>query len=100
MKYEDAVKKIGDRMYICDMCKETFPLSKVVLGEPLDDVMVFAPGSRYQYVNKDEEISGGLNPPSTEVGDKVLKCPVCGLIHPFGFQLDPAVIVNAGNALH
>jgi len=99
-KFKEVLEKDPDRMYKCDLCKDTFPIKDLKLTDPIGRIKMCTPSARYRFVNKDGEVMENTQQPSNEKGDRMLTCPLCGAQHPFGFMLapDPRMVKEAGHA--
>ena len=99
MKFQEVIEKKGERLYVCDLCKEVFPVKDLQLTEPTDGVTLVAMGSKFLFVNGEGELVASDTQPRSADGDLVLTCPLCGAQHPFGFvkARDPKVVKEMGH---
>jgi len=81
------LKELKDTdMYICDTCKGVFRPSEIKLSDPVDNITMVPVMLTFVYMNKEGKITGGIEQPTKENGDKLLGCPLCDSVHLFGFN--------------
>ena len=83
MKLIDAVV---DKKFKCDSCKGVFDGKNIKLEIAATNTYMMNIFMNFLFVDKHGEIISGYRGPNGNIGDKIMKCPLCGCTHLFGFN--------------